>query len=128
MLQRNILNSLISFLVLCHLKFVVPEIVLVVFCRVGCILLSVGQDKFHTEAMRTLKYVVNQSDYTVEILQNVTQYLSLAKTINVTAISIPPNVMDEIDKLNVNLNTAAVTLGEKTPDTAAKIKRVFYAV
>ncbi|XP_010427929.1 PREDICTED: uncharacterized protein LOC104712678 [Camelina sativa] len=106
-------------------------ILLIVFtcvAAVGCILLSVGQDKFHTEAMHTLKYVVNQSDYTVEILQNVTQYLSLAKTINVTAISIPSNVMDEIDKLNVNLNTAAVTLEEKTTDNAAKIKRVFYAV
>lgn len=78
--------------------------------------------------MHTLKYVVNQSDYTVEILHNVTQYLSLAKTINVTEISIPSNLMDDIDKLNVNLNTAAVTLGETTADNAAKIKRVFYAV
>ncbi|XP_010474269.1 PREDICTED: uncharacterized protein LOC104753766 [Camelina sativa] len=106
-------------------------ILLIVFtcvAAVGCILLSVGQDKFHTEAIHTLKYVVNQSDYTVEILHNVTQYLSLAKTINVTAISIPSNVMDEIDKLNVNLNTAAVTLEEKTTDNAAKIETVFYAV
>jgi hypothetical protein len=106
-------------------------ILLIVFtcvAAVGCILLSVGQDKFHTEAMHTLKYVVNQSDYTVEILQNVTQYLSLAKTINVTQIVIPSDVMGEIDKLNVNLNTAAVTLGETTTDNAAKIKRVFYAV
>lgn len=96
--------------------------------RVGCILLSVGQNKFHTEALHTLKYVVNQSDYTVGILQNVTQYLSLAKTINVTRFSLPPNVLGEIDKLNVNLNNAAITLQETTTDNAAKIKRVFYAV
>ncbi|KFK41536.1 hypothetical protein AALP_AA2G142000 [Arabis alpina] len=106
-------------------------ILLIVFtcaAAVGCILLSVGQGKFHTEALHTLKYVVNQSDYTVEVLQNVTQYLSLAKTINVTRFSLPPGVLGEIDKLNVNLNTAAVTLEEKTTDNAAKIKRVFYAV
>ncbi|KAL1189941.1 hypothetical protein V5N11_012701 [Cardamine amara subsp. amara] len=106
-------------------------ILLIVFtcvAAVGCIILSVGQDKFHNEALHTLKYVVNQSDYTVEILQNVTQYLTLAKTINVTRISIPSDVMGEIDKLNVNLNSAAQTLEEKTSDNAAKIKRVFYAV
>lgn len=90
--------------------------------------MSVGQGKFHSEALHTLKYVVNQSDYTVEVLQNVTQYLSLAKRINVTRFSLPPDVLDAIDKLNVNLNTAAVTLEEKTTDNAAKIKRVFYAV
>ncbi|XP_006390802.2 uncharacterized protein LOC18008016 [Eutrema salsugineum] len=106
-------------------------ILLIVFtcaAAVGCILLSVGQNKFHTEAMHTLKYVVNQSDYTVGILQNVTQYLSIAKTINVTRFSVPSNVVDEIEKLNVNLKTAAETLEEKTTDNSAKIKRVFYAV
>uniref|UniRef100_A0A1J3GZ23 Transmembrane protein n=1 Tax=Noccaea caerulescens TaxID=107243 RepID=A0A1J3GZ23_NOCCA len=106
-------------------------ILLIVFtcaAAVGCILLSVGQNKFHTEALHTLKYVVNQSDYTVGILQNVTQYLSLAKTINVTRFSLPTNVLGEIDKLNVNLNNAAITLQETTTDNAAKIKRVFYAV
>lgn len=106
-------------------------ILLIVFtsaAAVGCILLSVGQNKFHTEALDTLKFVVNQSDYTVGILRNVTQYLSLAKTINVTSISVSSDVLGEIEKLNVNLNAAAETIQEKTRDNAAKIKRVFYAV
>lgn len=90
--------------------------------------MSVGQNKFHTEALHTLKFVVNQSDYTVGTLRNVTQYLSLAKTINVTSLSVPPNVLGEIENLNVNLNAAAATIQEKTTDNAAKIKRVFYAV
>ncbi|KAI3825086.1 hypothetical protein L1987_06562 [Smallanthus sonchifolius] len=51
--------------------------------RIGCILLSVGQDEFHAEAVDTLNYVVNQSDYTVQTLINVMGYLSLAKTVNV---------------------------------------------
>ncbi|GLT69858.1 hypothetical protein SLA2020_419750 [Shorea laevis] len=94
----------------------------------GCILLSVGQDEFHGEVLRTLNYVVNQSDYTVEILKNVTGYLSLAKTISVAQVFLPSDVMDDIDKLNMDLNTAADTLTEKTNENYVKIKKVFNAV
>lgn len=95
---------------------------------IGCILLCVGQDDFHGEAMNTLKYVVNQSDYTVQTLKNVTEYLSLAKTINIAQLVLPSNVMDDIDKLNVDLNAAADTLTEKTSENAGKIVKVFNAV
>jgi len=98
------------------------------FSRIGCILLCVGQDDFHGEAMNTLKYVVNQSDYTVQTLKNVTEYLSLAKTINIAQLVLPSNVMDDIDKLNVDLNAAADTLTEKTSENAGKIVKVFNAV
>ncbi|XP_057425241.1 uncharacterized protein LOC130718640 [Lotus japonicus] len=91
----------------------------------GCILLFVGQDKFHGEALDTLHYFVNQSDYSVQILRNVTQYLSLAKTIHVTQILLPSDVMDDIDKLTVDLNSAADTLSEKTNENAVKFRRVF---
>lgn len=78
--------------------------------------------------MNTLKYVVNQSDYTVQTLKNVTEYLSLAKTINIAQLVLPSNVMDDIDKLNVDLNSAADTLTEKTSENAGKIVKVFNAV
>lgn len=78
--------------------------------------------------MRTLNYVVNQSDYTVDILRNVTGYLSLAKTISVAQVFLPSDVMDDIDKLNVDLNAAADTLKEKTSENSVKIKKVFNAV
>ncbi|CAL0318446.1 unnamed protein product [Lupinus luteus] len=94
----------------------------------GCVILSVGQDKFHGEAVHTLHYVVNQSDYTVKTLRNVTDYLSLAKTINVTQMLLPSDIMDDIDNLNRELNTAADTLSEKTDENAAKIRKVFNAV
>ncbi|XP_062170720.1 uncharacterized protein LOC133876455 [Alnus glutinosa] len=106
-------------------------ILLIVFtcaAATGCILLSVGQDEFHGEVLRTLNYVVNQSDYTVEILRNVTGYLSLAKTISVAQVFLPSDVMDDIDKLNMDLNTAADTLTEKTSENSVKIKKVFNAV
>ncbi|OAY47216.1 uncharacterized protein LOC110617441 [Manihot esculenta] len=106
-------------------------IMLIVFtcaAAVGCILLSVGQDEFHGEALHTLKYVVNQSDFTVETLRNVTEYLSLAKTINVAHVFLPSNVMDDIDKLTIDLTTAANTLQEKTSENSGKIVKVFKAV
>ncbi|KAK1324944.1 hypothetical protein QJS10_CPA01g01415 [Acorus calamus] len=91
----------------------------------GCILLSVGQNEFHSEALGTLNYVVNQSDFTVQILRNVTEYLSIAKTINVDQVDIPLDAKNKIDKLNVELNDAASMLSEKTNDNSNKIKSVF---
>lgn len=91
-------------------------------------LLSVGQNEFHGEALGTLRYVVNQSDYTVDILRNVTEYLSLAKSINVAQVFIPSDVMTEIDKLNIDLNDAADTLAEKTNKNSEKIRKVFNSV
>ncbi|KAH1074221.1 hypothetical protein J1N35_026549 [Gossypium stocksii] len=96
--------------------------------RIGCILLSVGQDEFHGEMLHTLKYVVNQSNYTVQILNNVTQYLSLTKAINVAELFLPSNVITDIDKLNINLNVATDTLIEKTDENVVQIRRVFNAV
>ncbi|TYH80593.1 hypothetical protein ES332_D03G142700v1 [Gossypium tomentosum] len=94
---------------------------------IGCILLSVGQDEFYGEVLHSLKYVVNQSDYTVKILNNVTQYLSLAKTINMAELFLPSNVITDTNKLNIDLNAAADTLTEKTDENAVKIRRVFNA-
>jgi len=67
----------------------------------------------------------------VQTLRNVTEYLSLAKTINVNQILLPSDVLDGIDKLNVELNTAADTISETTDENSFKIRRLFnyvYAV
>ncbi|KAM0047591.1 putative transmembrane protein [Helianthus debilis subsp. tardiflorus] len=106
-------------------------ILLVIFtgaAATGCILLSVGQDEFHSEAIDTLNYVVDQSDYTVQTLTNVTGYLSLAKTVNVAQFYLPADVKDSIDKLNIDLNSASDTLGRKTHQSSRKIRTVFDAV
>ncbi|PWA51983.1 ion transport domain-containing protein [Artemisia annua] len=95
---------------------------------VGCILLSVGQGQFHGEAVDTLNYVVNQSDYTVQTLLNVTGYLSLAKTVNVAQFFLPSDVKDDIDRLNIDLNNAANTLSLKTRQNSHKIRTVFDTV
>ncbi|KAL4179224.1 hypothetical protein AMTRI_Chr13g118970 [Amborella trichopoda] len=95
---------------------------------VGCIFLSVGQDDFHGEMMDTLNFVVNQSDFTVQKLRNVTEFLSLAKSINVDQVFLPSNDKDEIDKLNGELDNAASTLTEKTSENSERMKRVLNAV
>ncbi|KAI4357696.1 hypothetical protein L6164_001630 [Bauhinia variegata] len=91
----------------------------------GCVVLSIGQDKFYGEAVHTLQFVVNQSAYSVETLRNVTEYLALAKTINVESVFLPSNILEDIDNLNRDLNTAANTLSDKTNENSVKIKRVF---
>ncbi|KAL3368047.1 hypothetical protein AABB24_009093 [Solanum stoloniferum] len=103
-------------------------IILTCAAAIGCILLSVGQDDFQGEALDTLKYVVNQSDYTEQTLRNVTQYLLLAKTVNVAQIFLPSDVKDDIDRLNGDLTSAADNLKEKTNENSGKIRKVFNAV
>ncbi|KAL5726637.1 hypothetical protein ACHQM5_009664 [Ranunculus cassubicifolius] len=95
---------------------------------IGCILLSVGQGEFHSKALDTLKYVVNQSDYTVHTLRNVTGYLSAAKSVNVDQFLLPDNVQNEIDKLDIDLDNEADILEEKTSENSSKIKQAFKSV
>ncbi|VFQ87112.1 unnamed protein product [Cuscuta campestris] len=95
---------------------------------IGCILLSIGQDKFRVESLDTLKFVVTQSDYAVLTLRNVTQYLILAKTVKVAQIFLPSNAIADIDRVNVDLNDAANTLEEKTNVNSGRIRRVFNLV
>jgi len=71
---------------------------------------------------------VNQSNYTVHTLRNVTEYLSLAKSIKVAEMFLPSDIMDDIDNLNVDLNTAADTLSNHTNENSVKIRKVFNAV
>lgn len=72
--------------------------------------------------------MVNQSEYTVQTLRNVTGYLSLAKTVSVAQIFLPSDVKDDIDRLNVDLNDAADTLELKTSENSSKIRNVFNKV
>lgn len=57
------------FLVSCSFPLTLYSFVF--FChRIGCIILSVGQDEFHDEMLHTMNFVVNQSDFTVQIDPN----------------------------------------------------------
>ncbi|OEL13566.1 hypothetical protein BAE44_0025415 [Dichanthelium oligosanthes] len=92
----------------------------------GCIVLLYGQSKFHKEATRTVNFVVNQSDFTIQSLRNVTEYLSLAKTITVAALYLPSDVQGQIDSLKGDLNKAADTISQKTSENYIRIRKVLH--
>lgn len=78
--------------------------------------------------MDTLNYVLNQSEFTVQTLRNVTEYLSVAKNVSVAQIFLPSDVKDDIDRLNADLISAANTLELKTNENSNQIRRVFNTV
>ncbi|XP_062201013.1 uncharacterized protein LOC133903577 [Phragmites australis] len=106
---------------------IVLPVLLVVFTLTlitGCIILLYGQSKFHGEASQTMDFVVNQSDFTIQTLRNVTEYLSFAKTITVAALYLPSDVQGQIDNLKGDLNKAADTISQKTAENYKRIRKV----
>lgn len=91
---------------------------------IGCILLAVGQNEFNAEAISTLNFVANQSDFTVQILKNVTDFLSFARIINVGPVYLPSDVQQQIDKVKGDLTDAAGTISQKTQENYRKIRLV----
>lgn len=90
----------------------------------GSILLYVGQDKFHRNISHTLDYVVDQSEFTVQSLRNVSGYLDLAKTTGVDQVFLPVSDQQNIDNLNRKLNRAANDLESRTKDNSRTIRDV----
>ncbi|KAL6848274.1 hypothetical protein ACP4OV_022402 [Aristida adscensionis] len=110
---------------------VVRPVLLVVFALsliVGCIVLLYGQSEFHEEATRTMDFVVNQSDFTIQTLRNVTEYLTFAKTITVAALYLPSDVQGQIDNLKGDLTKAADTISQKTTENYKRIRKVLHNV
>ncbi|XP_047964674.1 uncharacterized protein LOC125209108 [Salvia hispanica] len=95
---------------------------------IGCIILYTGQGKFHSSTINTLEYVVYQADTTSESLKNVSGYLAAAKQINVDQVSLPPNVIGDIDSIQTKINSSASTLSTKTEDNSQKIKDLIQSV
>ncbi|MED6157219.1 hypothetical protein PIB30_021416 [Stylosanthes scabra] len=90
---------------------------------VGCLVLYIGQGKFHSSTSNTLGYVVYQADYTAENLRNVSDYLDAAKKIGVDAVFLPSDVQQNIDSVQTKISSAATELSNKTADNSVKIKR-----
>ncbi|GLJ09309.1 hypothetical protein SUGI_0106100 [Cryptomeria japonica] len=95
---------------------------------VGCILLSLGQDKFHHEMSHSIDFVVKQSDFTVEKLRNVKGYLADAKIMNVSQIFIPEDEQQQISELNEKLLMVTAEFEEKITHDADKLKRSLNAL
>ncbi|KAK9697911.1 hypothetical protein RND81_08G069100 [Saponaria officinalis] len=91
---------------------------------VGCIFLFSGQAKFHTITTKTLSYVMSQALYTVDNLNNVSEYLTDAKNIGVGELILPENLQNQINNVQTKLSKAANTLQIKTQDNSRKIQKV----
>ncbi|KAM7490037.1 hypothetical protein LguiA_032958 [Lonicera macranthoides] len=95
---------------------------------VGCVVLYTGQGKYHGSTTRTLKYIVNTSDSTVEKLRNVSDYLAAAKRIGVDQVFLPSNIQGDIDRIQTKINSSANTLSTQTKDNADNIHNVLNSV
>ncbi|GFY96910.1 hypothetical protein Acr_11g0012160 [Actinidia rufa] len=95
---------------------------------VGCVVLYTGQGKFHDSTTKTLEYVVNQSDTTVEKLRIVSDYLAAAKQVGVAKVFLPSNVQTDIDRIESKINSAARTLSLRTADNSGNIKDLMDSV
>ncbi|KAK4349149.1 hypothetical protein RND71_031904 [Anisodus tanguticus] len=83
---------------------------------VGCIILYIGQGKFHSSTVNTLDYVVHQANTTADSLRNVSGYLAAAKLIAVDQVLLPGSVQTDIDRIQTKINSSANTLSSKTED------------
>lgn len=100
-----------------------------VFCfRLGCIVLYIGQDRFHSSTTKTLQYVVNQADMTVRKLKDVSDSLATAKQVGVDKVFLPSNVQTDIDEIGMKINSSASTLADKTVDNSDDIRDLLDSV
>ncbi|CAI9113920.1 OLC1v1014625C1 [Oldenlandia corymbosa var. corymbosa] len=81
---------------------------------VGSVVLYTGQGKFHDTTSDMLKYVVAQSDSTVNNLRNVSDYLAAAKEVKIDNIALPSGVQKNIDQVDAKITSAANTLESET--------------
>ncbi|KAH9624422.1 hypothetical protein KSS87_003441, partial [Heliosperma pusillum] len=108
----------------CYALSLIFLILFTVAAIVGCIFLYSGQAKFHASTTETLRYVVSQADYTVDNLNNVSDYLSDSKTIGVGEMVLPETIQNQISDVQTKLQNAANTLHVKTEENSKRIQNV----
>ncbi|KAH9616764.1 hypothetical protein KSS87_006872, partial [Heliosperma pusillum] len=108
----------------CYALSLILLILFTIAAIIGCIFLYTGQGKFHASTTTTLNYVVNQANFTVENLNNVSEFLSEAKNIGVGQMKLPENLQNQINDVQAKINKASTTLQEKTQDNSRKIRKV----
>ncbi|KAL4566881.1 hypothetical protein LXL04_031007 [Taraxacum kok-saghyz] len=95
---------------------------------IGCVVLYTGQGKFHKSTSHTLDFVVRESQDTVHSLNNVLEILDTAKGIGVDQVSLPPNIKNNIDRVDKMINKAATDLDSETKKNEDDIQHVLNSV
>ncbi|GMN49948.1 hypothetical protein TIFTF001_019109 [Ficus carica] len=91
---------------------------------VGCVVLYMGQEKFHDDTTNTLDYVVQQADSVVKSLGNVSYYLKAAKDVGIAQIVLPSKIQQSIDSVEQKINVSSTFLERETKKNADDIQRV----
>ncbi|KAF6147650.1 hypothetical protein GIB67_031641 [Kingdonia uniflora] len=89
---------------------------------IGCIVLYIGQGKFHSSTTNTLEYVVKQANVTVDNLRNVSDYLDSAQKIGVARVFLAPDVQGRIDSIQTKINASSITLADRTKKNSDDIQ------
>ncbi|KAK3004844.1 hypothetical protein RJ639_018654, partial [Escallonia herrerae] len=95
---------------------------------IGCVVLYLGQGKFHGSTTDTLGYVVKQADNTVYSLRNVSEYLAAAKRVGVEGDFLPQDVQKNIDNVDRAVSASASTLENETKSNSDDIKAALNSV
>lgn len=90
---------------------------------VGCVILYVGQGKFHSRTSNTLEYIVDQADGTAENLKNLSEYLSSAKSIGVDSIFLSADIQKGIDDIGSKIGSVSSTLTNAASDNSDTIQK-----
>ncbi|KAF2317138.1 hypothetical protein GH714_012098 [Hevea brasiliensis] len=88
----------------------------------GCVVLYIGQQKFHSITTHTLDYVVHQANVTAENLRNVSDYLAAARSVSVDNMLLPANVRNNIGDIETKINSSSSTLSSRTQDNSKDIQ------
>ncbi|KAM6582323.1 hypothetical protein CsatB_009325 [Cannabis sativa] len=95
---------------------------------IGCVVLYLGQGKFHNETTKTLEYVVEEAESVVKSLENVSTYLNASKNVGVAQFSLPANIKQRIDSVENKINASSTILQQGTGDNANRIQHFLDSV
>lgn len=84
-------------------------------------MLYTSQEKFHNSTEKTLRYILSQTNETVESLRNVSDYLAAAKRIGVDSVTLPEDVQKSIDTIQTKINSSANSLSDAVDDNSGSI-------
>ncbi|KAK2411798.1 envelope glycoprotein B [Trifolium repens] len=104
------------------------SLIFLILCTIvtigGCVVLHYSEQQFHGTTSNTMKYVVNQVEFTEENLKNVSNYLDSAKKIAIE-LGLPPNVEKSIDSVKNKIMVTANDLSKKTSNNSKMLHNGF---
>jgi hypothetical protein len=107
-------------------KLILCDLFVNLFCgfSTGCIVLYIGQGKFHDQTTSILEHVLRKADTVVENLWNVSNNLAAAKQVGVYQIFLPADVQNSIDKVQRMISNSSITLENETKKNSKRIRHV----